>query len=67
MEQELAKINTAIEIINSDKLQRNSITPDLIERIANQYDYACQKITNLLSKLCIMRYLMKLIFLTSLL
>lgn len=43
MEQELAKINTAIEIINSDKLQRKSITPDLIERIANQYDYACQK------------------------
>lgn len=43
MAQELAKINTAIEIINSDKLQRKSITPDLIERIANQYDYACQK------------------------
>ncbi|PJX56194.1 hypothetical protein CWM63_27340 [Klebsiella sp. F-Nf9] len=43
MAQELAKINTAIEIINSDKLQRKSITSDLIERIANQYDYACQK------------------------
>ncbi|MBZ7304680.1 hypothetical protein [Klebsiella oxytoca] len=43
MEQELAKIYAAIEIINSDKLQRESITSDLIVTIAKQYDYACQE------------------------
>lgn len=43
MEQELAKIYAAIEIINSDKLQRESITLDLIVTIADQYDYVCKK------------------------
>ncbi|MGQ3774132.1 hypothetical protein ACUBKE_00710 [Klebsiella quasipneumoniae subsp. similipneumoniae] len=43
MEQELAKIHAAIEIINSDKLPREKITSDLIVTIANQYDYACKK------------------------
>lgn len=43
MEQELSKIYAAIEIINSDKLQRENITSDFLVTLANQYDYACQK------------------------